>query len=146
MAKITVIPLEFWQDPQGYVILVFSERECSIYFGCWFAAGQPADFIGHLSFRRASAARSFQREFLPYRVPEHRDHSYVLSITDSEFIREHVAYRERHYHDRRAQDQVHYVVVGHDIFHEILAESFTATRIPKQEVTDDRLRILIDTA
>jgi hypothetical protein len=146
MAQVTVIPLEFWQDPQGDVILVFSEHECSVYFGCWSSAGEPADFIGHLSFQSASAARSFDREFLPYRAPKHEHRSYILSISDSEFIREHIAYRRQHYPGSRldAGDRVHYVVAGHDIYHEILAASFAATKIPKQEVTDGRLRRLID--
>jgi hypothetical protein len=146
MAQVTVIPLEFWQDPQGDVILIFSEHECSVYFGCWSVAGEPADFIGHLSFRDASAVRSFGREFLPYDVPRHEHHSYILSIADSDFIREHIAYRKQHYPSSRvdALNRVHYVVAGHDIYHEILAGSFTATKIPKHEATDDRLRRIID--
>src|SRR6266404_2738869 len=110
MAQVTVISLELWQDPQGDVILIFSERESSVYFGCWSTAGEPADFLGHLSFQRASAARSFAREFLPYRVPKHDYRSYVLSITDSEFIREQMAYRQQHYPGSSADARcpVHY--------------------------------------
>jgi hypothetical protein len=33
------IRLAAWRDPQGEVLLVYSEAECSIYFGCWTAAG-----------------------------------------------------------------------------------------------------------
>ncbi len=40
MTQVTVIPLEFWQDPQGDVILTFSEHECSVYFGCWSATSE----------------------------------------------------------------------------------------------------------
>jgi hypothetical protein len=148
MPPVTVIPLEFWKDPQGDIILIFSERECSIYFNCWSAPGEPADFIGHLSFQHASAARSFNREFLPYHVTKHEHRSYILSIADSDFIREHAAYREQHYPGSRvdARDRVHYVVEGHDIYHEVLAASFAASKIPKREVTDARLRKLIDAA
>ena len=35
MIDATIIPLDFWQAPQGDVILVYSEHECSIYFACW---------------------------------------------------------------------------------------------------------------
>ena len=141
MAKVTVIPLDFWKDPQGDIILVYSEHECSVYFNCWSAAGEPADFIGHLSFLEASAVRSFRREFLPYQVPMQDHPSYILSVTDSEFLREHSEYRQVHYSDRK--HRVHYVIVGHDIYHEVLAASFAATKIPNHEVTDDRLRRLI---
>jgi hypothetical protein len=148
MMEATVIPLDFWQNPQGDVILVFSENECSVYFGCWSAAGEPADFIGHLMFQNASAARSYGREFLPYRVPKHDHHSYILSIPDSEFIREQIEYRGQHYPDSRVdtRGRIHYVVAGHDIYHEILAASFTAAKISKLYVTDARLRRLIDAA
>jgi hypothetical protein len=148
MMEATVIPLDFWQNPQGDVILIFSEYECSVYFGCWSAVGEPADFIGHLSFQGASAARSYGREFFPYRVPKHDQRSYILSIADSEFIREHTEYRRQHYPDSRvdARSRIHYVVAGHDIYHEILAASFTAAKISKLDVTDARLCRLIDAA
>jgi hypothetical protein len=146
MSQVTIIPLDVWKNPQGDVILIFSERECSVYFGCWSAAGEPADFIAHLSFQCASAARSFGREFLPYQVPKHEyQHSYILSIADSEFVREHIDYRQRHY-PNDTRDRIHFVVDGHDIYHDILAASFTVTKIPNQKVTDIRLRKLIDAA
>jgi hypothetical protein len=145
MEKVTVIPLDFWKDPQGDIILVYSEHECSIYFNCWSAAGQPADFIGHLSFHEASAVRSFRREFLPYQVPIKDHPSYIFSIADSEFLREQIEYRRLHYPNNR-EERVHYVIVGHDIYHEVLAASFTATKVPHHEVADDRLRRLISAA
>jgi hypothetical protein len=146
MAEVTVIPLDFWKDPQGDVILIFSEYECSVYFGCWSAAGEPADFILQLSFQHASTARSFNREFLPYRIPKHEARSYILSITNSEFIDDHFAYRKLHYPQSRVDDhkRVHYVIVGHDIYHEVLAASFTVTKISKQGITEARLRKLAD--
>lgn len=140
-----VIPLEFWQDPQGDIILVYSEYECTVYFNCWSSAGISADFIGQLSFERASAVRSFGREFLPYRIPTHSSHSYVLSIPQSDLVREHVAYREKHYAhlSLKRPTPEHYVVVGHDIYHEVLAAGFKTTRIPKHSITDPRLLRLI---
>lgn len=41
-----------------------------------------------------------------------------------------------------ASEQAHFVVVGHDTYHEILAVKFVATTIPKSEVTGARLRSL----
>jgi hypothetical protein len=135
----TILPLPFWQYPQGDVVLIYSEAECSVYFACWASSGEPADFIGHLAFGHASAVRSFSREFLPYRIPPHSGHSFILQIPDSEFVREHFAYRQKHYPQFPGKEKRHFVVVGHDIYHEILATEFSARTIAKQDVTDSRL-------
>ena len=125
MTDAIVIPLEFWQDPQGDVILIYSEHECS-------------------SFEHASVVRSFTREFLPYRLPRHDHRSYILRIPESELIREHVAYRQQRYpHMPTLPTPNHYAVVGHDIYHEILANSLVAGTIPNPNVIDPRLRRLI---
>ena len=42
------------------------------------------------------------------------------------------------------RDTTHFVVVGHDIYHEILATSFDAITIAKCEITDTRLLKLIE--
>jgi hypothetical protein len=144
MTEATVIPLKSWQDPQGDVVLLYSERECSIFFPCWLSSGKPADYIGHLSFEHASAVRSFGREFLPYRLPEHRHRSYILAVPDSDMVREYAAYRRQQYRQfppRPAPKQ--FVVVGHDIYHEILAAGFTESTIPRQEISDERLFRLV---
>lgn len=39
------IPLGSWQDPQGDVVLIYSEFECSISFACWDKRGVPADYV-----------------------------------------------------------------------------------------------------
>ncbi len=147
MTDATVIPLKSWQDPQGDVVLLYSERECSVFFPCWLEAGQSADFIGHLAFEHASAVRSFGREFLPYRLPKHSHHSYILTVPDSDMVREHVAYRQSHYPQWPSLPvPTHFVVVGDDIYHEILATSYTESTIPKQEISDGRLFRLIGAA
>lgn len=145
MTDAVVIPLDIWQDPQSDIVLIYSEYECSVYFNCWITSGKPADFLGQLSFERAVGVRSFTREFLPYRIPTHRGHSYALLIPDSDLVREHVAYRELHYADSSFRPPIpkHYVVVGHDIYHEILADGIATTTIPKQGVSDPRLLRLI---
>jgi hypothetical protein len=143
MINANIIPLEFWQDPQSDVIVIFSERECSVYFSCWTNAGEPADFIGKLSFNGAAAVRSFDREFNPYRYGGHRQKSYILQIPDSDLVRDRVEYRKRHYPKTPTAQRTHYVILGHDIYHEILAVSFTASTIPKVEVTESRLLALI---
>jgi hypothetical protein len=143
VTEATIIPLQFWQDPQGDVILIYSEAECSVYFACWADAGEPAGFIGHISFEHAAAVRSFARESLPYRIASHNSHSYILQVSDSDLVREHIAYRQSHYPHFPGREQQHFVVTGHDIYHEILATSFTARTIPNQDVLDPRLLRLI---
>lgn len=139
-----VIPLEIWQDPQGDIVLIYSERECSIYFGCWIRAGEPADFIAQLSFQGAAICRSFTREFLPYQIQPGKHHSFVLRVPNSDLIEEHARYRREHYPKERPRPELrHYVVVGHDIYHEILARDFKVTTIPKKNLSDPRLINLI---
>jgi len=147
MIDATVIPLKSWQDPVSDVVLLYSERECSVFFPCRLESGEPADYIGHLAFEHASAVRSFGREFLPYRLPKHGRHSYILTVPDSDMVREHVAYRQSHYPQWPSlPTPTHYVVVGHDIYHEVLATSYTESTIPKQEISDGRLFRLIGSA
>ena len=55
MISADIVQLQFWQDPQSDVILIYGECECSVYFRCCKSAGIPADYIGHLSFEGASA-------------------------------------------------------------------------------------------
>lgn len=145
MIDAVAIPLEFWQDPQGDVILIYSEHECSVYFACWVTAGEPAAFIGHLLFDHPWGVRSFRREFSPYQV-SNPGKSEILRVPDSELVREHLAYRQRHYSHLPSPKLVvpnHYVVNGHDIYHEILADGFTCNRIPNHDVTEPRLVRLI---
>jgi hypothetical protein len=148
MPLATCIALPFWQDPQGDIVLVYSENECSIYFNCWFASGESADFIAHISFDRASAVRSYRREFLPYKIPSQSGSSYILSVTDSDLVRDNNVYRRQHYphfHNKSSELQ-HFVVCGHDIYHEVLASSFTTRTIPNNEITHASLLRLIAAA
>ena len=123
-------------------MLIYSERECSVYFGCWVGSGEPADYICRLSFERAAAVRSYGREFIPYRVLTSGARSYILRVTDSDFLREHVAYRQQHYPQFARPSLQHFVMVGHDIYHEVLAPSFTEATIPAAELADERLLVL----
>jgi hypothetical protein len=140
----TVIPLKSWQDPQGDILLIYSEHECSVFFGCWESSGEPADYICRLSFERASAVRSFRREYIPYRLPEHTAHSYILRVSNSDLHREHIEYRNRRYPNvgYSTSEHSHFVVVGHDIYHEILATQFAETTIRVSSLTDERLLAL----
>ena len=138
-----IIPLQFWQDPQSDVILIYGGCECSVYFRCWESAAISADYIGHLSFEGASAVRSFPREYHPYRTRDVGQRSYILRVEDSDLARDYIDYRTRHYPQFRIEEKTHYVVLGHDIYHEILATSFATAMIRKVQITDARLLGLI---
>lgn len=139
MERTVQIPLEIWQDPVGDVLLIYSERECSVYFSCWTEAATPANFIGHLIFERAHGVRSFPREYLPYSSPAGDAKSWVMQVFGSEFIEEYLAYRKRHYPTGPVTEPSHFVVHGHDIYHEILADRFDVTTVSRNGLTDQRL-------
>lgn len=140
----TTVPIKSWQDPQGDIVLVYSEHECSIFFGCWVASGEPADYICHLSFQLAAVVRSFPREILPYRFPLNTTRPCILRIPDSDLLRELVVYRQRHYPQLPFDPSQyrHFVITGHDIYHEILATGFSEATIPASELNDERLLAL----
>lgn len=145
MTNATVIPLPYWQDPQGDVVVHFSERSCSVYFGCWDESGAPADFIGQVAFEGACACRSFRREFLPLRHGSTAK-SYLLQIADSDLLREIQAHREQHYpHSQTIRGPLwHFVVVGHDIYHEVAATGFTTHSLRRDQLSDPQLRRLLE--
>jgi hypothetical protein len=139
MARSVKIPLEIWQDPQGDVLLVYSEAECSVYFACWNEPGVSTDFIGHLTFEKVCAVRSFPREYLPYQPEPSSAKSSVIQVFDSELAAEHLEYRKRHYPNFIGAAPNHFVVPGHDIYHEILADRFNVATILREGITDPRL-------
>ena len=140
MPEPTEIPLQCWCDPQGDSLVIYTAEECSVYRGCWVASAEPSDYICHLAFHDVAAVRSFPREFVPYRwTPTHR--SSLLCLLDSDLIQEHIAYRQHHYPSsvRDTSRLRHYVISGHDFYHDILATGFTEAAIPQSEITDERL-------
>jgi len=146
MTNVSAIPLEFWQDPQGDVLLLRGEHECSVYFACWSAPAEPADFIGHLSFAGASAVHSYTREFSPYHLAEYHHRSFILQVAESRLLQENIDYQGLHYPKSPRIQMKHFVVMGHDIYHEILAVGFTASTIPAKTIQDPRLLELIRNA
>jgi hypothetical protein len=148
MENATEVSLQYWPDPQGDSVVIYSARECLVFRGCWAAPGEPADFISCLSFQAVKGIRCFPREASPYVHVPRRLHSGVLSLSDSEMIREHRTHRQRHY-PNSVDDRpglLHYVIEGHDFYHEILAHGFTETAIPAADIHDERFRQLLEEA
>jgi hypothetical protein len=130
MTTVTVLPLRSWQDPQGNAVLVFTDADCAVFLPCWDNAGEPADHICRLSFAHAAAVRSYRREFTPYQVPSHTHHSYILEVHGSDLLQEHLDYRRRTYPHSPPRHLRHFVVIAHDIYHEIVAESVIEDAVP----------------
>lgn len=141
MSTAIQIPLRCWRNPQGDILLIFSEEECSVYFGCWDETSGPADYICELKFDHAVAVRSYSREFHPYQSTGPTCRSSVLKVLDSDLHREHFEFRRRMYPDSvgNLDDRMHFVVVGHDICHEILAKDFEEIHLLVKDLKDDRL-------
>lgn len=144
----TEIPLQYWPDPQGDSVLVYSAAECLVFRACWEESGIPAGFVSCLSFQRVRGVRCFPREHSPYLRIQRHYRSAVLNFSDSEMIREHLAYRQRHYPQSLGDSSGlrHFVIEGHDFCHEILAYGFTETAIPAGDIQDPKIRRLLDEA
>ena len=130
------IPLTIWQDPQGNVVLRYSREECFIYFGCWTEAGEPADYLGKLKFHHAWAVKGLRLEFLPYKIKEHKCHSKIFAIEDSQWLKQMSEQRLRNYPDWKSRDNQeyrHYVVSGHDNYYDVIATGFDEQIIPESE-------------
>ena len=130
------IPLKAWQDPQGNVVLRYSREECLIYFGCWTEAGEPADYLGQLSFDHAWAVRGMRLEWHSYKIKEHKFHSSILAIENSRWLQQVTEQRLKNYPRWKTWDTrqyLHYVVSGHDNFYEIIATAFEEKIVPEND-------------
>jgi hypothetical protein len=140
------ITLKGWQDPQGNVALYYSREGCNVSFGCWEAAGEPAEYICKLSFHHAWAVRGENSEHLPYEILE-QNRSCIYEVTDSEWLKHESEQRSKAYREWREWDSRlyhHYVVSGHDNYVEVLASGFEEQVVPRSEAGE--LAKLIDEA
>lgn len=136
MAKATRIPLDVWQDPQGVVVLEWSDGYCRIYFECWLEAGVRAPYIAEVTFHRPLGIRGESSEFPPYPSSGDVGPSYLLEVTNSDWLADVRMRQERAYGDQAAAlDSAfrHLVVVGHDNSVEVLCTGFDVRRIAPDE-------------
>jgi hypothetical protein len=130
------IPLKVWQDPQGNVVLRYSREECLLFFGCRTEAGDPADYLCQLKFHHAWAVRGLRLEYLPYRIKDHKYHSRILLVENSQWLRQVSQQRVENYPEWRTWDTreyLHYVVAGHDNYYDIIATGFDELIVPENE-------------
>jgi hypothetical protein len=142
---LALIPIQEWQDPQGDVVLHHSRSTCSVYFGCWTDAGEPADYVCELQFDHAWGVRGYRLEWLPYRLGQEPTRSGIYKVENSTWLREASEQRAAFYPNWRARDQTeycHFVVHGHDNYVEILAAGFSEKRLPYEAAGE--LKRLVD--
>jgi hypothetical protein len=141
------IPLQLWQDPQGDLVLKHCRSECSVYFGCWIDAGEPANYICEIRFDHAWAVRGYRSEYLPYKIGAEQTRSDIFKIVGSTWLKQASKQRERSYSNWRDWDKKkydHYVVQGHNNYYEILAAGYAERQIPYEEAGE--LKRLVDEA
>lgn len=118
------IPLSKWQDPLLDVVLHFSETRCEVYFRCWDEDGNPLEnTIGKLTFPGTWGVRSVRSEVCPHL--DAIEGACILEVQNSLWPKEVHKYFYTDFAKQYLRDNArHFIVKGHDIFHEILAEGF----------------------
>jgi hypothetical protein len=114
---------------------------------CTFGTGLAQAYLRTISANLHSGASQqsvvFLASFFHIKLRITNEKSYVLKVADSDLASDYVDYRKLHYPEFPLRENTHFVVTGHDIYHEILATSFDAITIPKAEITDTRLLRLV---
>jgi len=131
--KAKSIPLQEWQAPQEDVVLHFSEGSSEIYFRVWNEdSNLRDDIIGRLSFEGAWSVRSVKSECCPY-LTDFEGRSSILEVVESDWYKEIEMYYYSDFSRSTLQNNSrHYIVKGHDIFFEILAEGYKEEYINKE--------------
>jgi hypothetical protein len=122
------IELEQWQDPVEDVAAVFSEEVCNVYFFV-----RDSELIGKLSFDRATAFRSVRTEVAPHMDSESKFSSYILEVFHSPRPGD----IEFGFYTEQAREFLrkkrHFLVKGHDIYHEVLCLDFSESYLSKED-------------
>jgi hypothetical protein len=122
------ITLKYQHDHIEDAVLVYSSHECAVYL---LAEGEPAQpsFV-KLQFEDARCVRSACTDCTPAMgiYPSNPGESFLVELTDSKWpIEAHNAYT---YAGSSLKPRGrHFVVSNHDVFHEILAESFSESLV-----------------
>lgn len=122
------ITLKYQHDHIEDAVLVYSSHECFVFL---LAEGEqaPPSFV-KLQFEDARCVRSASTDCSPAMgiYPSNPAESFLVELTDSKWpIEAHNAYT---YAGSSLKPRGrHFVVSNHDVFHEILAESFTESLI-----------------
>lgn len=128
MASGKAITLKFNHNYIEDSVLVFSCGECSVFLIHEFSSNQPT-FV-ELRFQSVMCVRSARTDCTPAMgiYPEQSGVSFIVELTDSPWaVEAHKAYV--YPRSSLTPSGRHFVVSNHDIFHEVLAESFTESLV-----------------
>ena len=128
MASGKAITLKYQHEHLEDSVLVYSCAECSVYLIA-STDGAHRSFV-KLTFQGVQCVRSASTDCTPAMgiFPEPPGASFIAEITDTRWPEE---ARKAYVYatSSRAPSGRHFVVSNHDIFHEILAESFTESLV-----------------
>jgi hypothetical protein len=117
------IALKFKHDHIEDSVLIYNCEECTVYLIA--ESKESVESFVKLSFERARCVRSACTDCSPAIgiYPKESGSSFIVELTESNWaVEAHKAYT---YAGSQLKPRGrHYVVTNHDIFHEILAESF----------------------
>lgn len=128
MSSGIAITLKYQHDYVEDSVLIYSCYECAVYLVA-DNEENPGSFV-KLCFQRARCARSARTDCSPAIgiYPRESSASFIVELTESDWILE--AHKAYVYAGTELRPGArHYVVTNHDIFHEVLAESFTESLV-----------------
>jgi len=120
------IPLQYQHDHIEDSILVFSCEQCSVFLIQDATVDSPT--YVELRFDRTKCVRSARTDCTPAIgiYPDQAGASFIVELTESQWPLE--AHKAYVYETSPLKPSGrHFVVSNHDVFHEILADSFTET-------------------
>ena len=128
----TAITLKYQHHHIEDAVLVYSSQECSVFLLA--ESEQAAPSFVKIQFEGARCVRSARTDCSPAIgiYPSNLGESFLVELTDSKWpIEAHNAYT---YAGSPLKPRGrHFVVSNHDVFHEILAESFSESLIAQGE-------------
>ena len=122
------VTLNYQHDYIEDSVLIYSCEECSVYLIA-DEKDYPESFV-KLNFERARCVRSARTDCSPAIgiYPKESSASFIVELTESKWAAE--AHKAYTYSGSTLKPRGrHFVVTNHDVFHEILAESFTESII-----------------
>lgn len=122
------IPLQYQHNHIEDAVLIYTGRRCAVYFLAENEGPEPS-FV-KLQFVRARCVRSAATDVSPAIgiYPSEPGVSSIVEITDSRWaVEAHQAYTYAG-SSLRPRGR-HFVISNHDVFHEILAESFSESLV-----------------
>ena len=135
------ITLKYQHDHIEDSVLIFSCEKCSVYL---VAAGKKhAESFVKLEFEGVQCVRSARTDCTPAMgiYPKEAGASFIVELTESKWAVE--AHELYVYAGSSIQPRGrHFVVSNHDIFHEILAESFSESIIDPGDIEYDFAKYL----